>query len=106
MSHHEEKLKLLNRLRELGGRLDEIGAALEAEHSKDWEDQAIEREGEEVLERLGETGRAEISRIKAALQRMADGEYGICRKCGGDIAAARLAALPDTPLCVNCAGGA
>ncbi|WP_425074994.1 TraR/DksA family transcriptional regulator [Sagittula sp. S175] len=105
MSHHEEKLKLLNRLRELGGRLDEIGDALEAEHSKDWEDQAVEREGEEVLERLGESGQAEVARIKAALQRMADGEYGLCVKCGEDIAPARLAAVPDTPLCVKCASG-
>ena len=105
MSHHEEKLKLLNRLRELGGRLDEIGDALEAEHSKDWEDQAVEREGEEVLERLGESGQAEVARIRAALQRMADGEYGSCVKCGEDIAPARLAAVPDTPLCVKCASG-
>lgn len=103
MSHHQEKLKLLNRLKELTGRLDEIGEALEAEHSKDWEDQAVEREDEEVLERLGESGQAEVARIRAALARMAAGEYGQCVRCGEDIAPERLAALPDTPLCVSCA---
>ena len=105
MSHHQYKLKLLNRLRELGGRLEEIEGALEAEHSKDWEEMAVEREGEEVLEALGESGQAEIARIKAALDRMAQGTYGVCTKCGDDIATARLEAVPDAPLCATCAAG-
>ncbi|MCB1333711.1 MAG: TraR/DksA family transcriptional regulator [Roseivivax sp.] len=103
MSHHAYKLKLLKRLKELGGRLEEVDAALSAEHSKDWEELAIEREGDEVLERLGESSKAEIARIKAALQRMVDGEYGICVECGDEISEARLSVLPETPLCRNCA---
>ena len=75
MSHHARKLALLERLRALGVRLDGIEEALEAPHSKDWEDQAIEREGEEVLERLGASGQAEVARIRAALARMVRGEY-------------------------------
>ncbi len=106
MSHHQHKLKLINRLRELGGRLEEIEGALEAEHSKDWEEMAVEREGDEVLEALGESGQAEIARIRAALGRIAEGNYGVCVKCGDDIAAARLDAVPDAPLCAECAGGA
>lgn len=105
MSHHAEKLKLLGRLRELGGRLDDIEDALESEHSRDWEEQAVEREGEEVLERLGEAGQAEVARIRAALQRMADGSYGVCVRCGGQIVPARLMALPETALCADCASG-
>lgn len=105
MSHHEEKRRLLNRLRELGGRLEEIGDALEMEHSKDWDEQAIEREGEEVLERLGESGQAEVARIRAALERMSRGEYGMCMRCGEEISPERLAAVPDAPLCVKCAAG-
>jgi RNA polymerase-binding transcription factor DksA len=104
MSHHKYKLKLLARLRELGLRLDGIEDALEAPHSKDWEEMAVEREGEEVLERLGESGQAEISRIGAALQRLNDGDYGYCVKCGSEIADTRLELLPDTPFCVTCAG--
>ncbi|MFZ7094060.1 TraR/DksA family transcriptional regulator [Primorskyibacter sp. 2E233] len=103
MSHHKYKLALLRRLKELGGRLDEIGAALVEEHSKDWEDMAVEREGEEVLEALGESGQAEIARIKAALTRMADGEYGTCVRCGEEISEARLDVVPDAALCRNCA---
>ncbi len=104
MSHHAYKLALLKRLRELGLRLEGIGEALEAPHSKDWDDAAIEREGDEVLERLGESGQAEITRITSALKRMSDGTYGYCQVCGEEIAPARLEVLPDTPMCTKCAG--
>lgn len=103
MSHHAQKLVLLERLRALGVRLDGIEDALEAPHSKDWDEMAVEREGEEVLERLGESGQAEIARIKAALGRMAQGEYGFCTGCGGEISAERLAVVPEAPLCKDCA---
>ncbi|SNT17198.1 TraR/DksA family transcriptional regulator [Antarctobacter heliothermus] len=103
MSHHAQKLVLLERLRALGVRLDGIEEALEAPHSKDWDEMAVEREGEEVLERLGESGKAEIARITAALGRMAQGEYGFCTRCGGEISAERLAVVPEAPLCKGCA---
>lgn len=105
MSHHEQKLALLNRLRELGLRLEGIGDALEAPHSKDWDEAAVEREDEEVLERLGLAGQAEVARINNALSKMASGEYGFCAKCGGEISPERLSVLPDAPNCVKCAGG-
>ena len=106
MSHHAQKRILLERLRALDAQISGIEAELEMPHSKDWEDMAIEVEGEEVLERLGEKGQAEVARIKAALARMARGEYGICTRCGDEISAARLELLPETPFCKNCAAGA
>lgn len=105
MSHHDKRTRLVNRLRELGVRLEGIEDALETEHSRDWDDQAIEREGEEVLERLGASGQSEIARIQAALGRMFRGEYGLCVKCGEEIEPARLDAVPETPLCAACAAG-
>lgn len=103
MSHHVQKRALLERLRALGVRLDSIEEALEAPHSKDWDEMAIEREGEEVLEKLGESGQAEIARIKAALSRMAQGEYGFCTRCGSEISLERLEIVPEAPLCKTCA---
>ena len=41
--------------------------------------------------------------IEAALERLADGEYGVCVDCGEDIPAARLAIDPATARCVDCA---
>ncbi len=94
---------LLGRLAELDGRLHAIEAELEQPHSNDWDDMAIEREGDEVLERLGHTGLAEIRRIMAALKRVRAGSYGTCVECGMDISEERLDILPATPFCKTCA---
>ena len=56
---------LLDRLGELDSRLHQIEAELDEPHSKDWEENAVEREGDEVLERLGHSGEAEIARMLA-----------------------------------------
>lgn len=45
----------------------------------------------------------ELTRIDAALQRIADDEFGYCRQCGEDIPAKRLEADPTTTVCVACA---
>lgn len=94
---------LLKRLSELDVRLHDIEAELDAHQSKDWEELAVERENDEVLEGLGRSGEAEILRIRAALKRIRDDQYGICTKCGDLISDARLDVLPDTPFCKTCA---
>ena len=94
---------LMDRLTELDERLHEIESELDSHQSKDWEELATERESDEVLERMGTSGQAEIARIRAALQRMRDGEYGYCVKCGSEISPERLDILPDTPFCKSCA---
>ena len=83
--------------------MQEIEHQLDEQHSKDWEDRAAERQGDEVLEALGNQELNELKRIDAALARIADGTYGDCVKCGNPISDARLNLLPDTPLCKNCA---
>ena len=44
----------------------------------------------------------EIKRINAALERIGEGEYGFCLKCGEDISPKRLKFDPSTPMCVDC----
>ncbi len=95
--------RLTARLAELDGRLHRIEGALDAPVSPDWEDAAVEREGDEVLETLGRSGEAELRMIRAALERMERDTYGICQSCGAPVAAARLDLLPETPLCGPCA---
>ncbi len=46
-----------------------------------------------------------LARIKAALARIDEGEFGFCQDCGEDIPAARLDLDPSTPLCLSCAKG-
>jgi len=96
------KKRLLARLHELESRLDGIEDTLKQPHSPDWDEQATEREGEEVLERIGVAGQREIAGIQAALQRIKTGEYGFCAACGGEISQARLDLLPATPFCKTC----
>ena len=45
---------------------------------------------------------AELSRIKAALQRVAKGEYGDCLDCGAEISDKRLEIDPSAVLCIEC----
>lgn len=97
------KAMLEGRLIELGQRLEAIEEELDSHHNPDWDDLAIEREGDEVLEATGNAGLVEIGQIRAALRRIADGSYGTCARCGEEIAEARLDAIPWTPLCRKCA---
>lgn len=48
---------------------------------------------------------AEMSRAKAALARMEEGEFGYCLECGEVIASKRLDYDPSLPTCVTCASG-
>lgn len=98
------KRQLESRLLELGHRLESIEETLAAPHSADWEDMAIEREGEEVLDQMGQAGQLEVRQILAALRRLKQGEFGICVSCGEAIDDARLDLLPATPFCRTCAG--
>ena len=88
---------------ELLSDLHEIADALDDPAPADFEDQASERQGDEVLLALGAHDRDELRRIDAALARHAAGEYGVCVKCGAQISAARLDTLPETPFCKACA---
>jgi DnaK suppressor protein len=40
--------------------------------------------------------------VRAALQRIGDGTYGICQECDEPISLTRLAALPWAALCIRC----
>lgn len=99
----ERKSVLMARLADLNDRLDKIETELDSHHNADWEELAVEREGDEVLESMGVSGQQEIRMIEAALQRMESGDYGFCAKCGDRISEERLDVLPWTPFCKTCA---
>lgn len=99
----QRKARLEARLAELAHRVSRIENDLEQPVSEDLEEQATEREDDEVLEDLGAAGTREIRMIEAALDRVANGSYGICASCGEAIAEERLDAVPATPLCADCA---
>ena len=95
-------------------------AALEAGDAGGAEDQAVVVLDQQSVGRLSRmdalqrqamaqaTGRrreVQRQRIRAALQRMDEGEYGYCTDCGEEIAPGRLAFDPAIPTCVGCARG-
>ena len=48
---------------------------------------------------------AEVAAIDRALEKIHDGTYGVCEKCGDPIPKERLKALPHAALCVKCKSG-
>ena len=42
------------------------------------------------------------NRLAEALERLRDGEYGVCQECDEAIAPARLKAMPEVMTCVRC----
>lgn len=98
----KQKARLVARKAELEARLARIEGELDEPVNADTEERAVERQDDEVLEALGEAGLAELRGIDAALDRIAHGRYGICARCGEDIAPARLEAVPHAALCQAC----
>ncbi len=97
--------ELFQKRKELLDRLERINISKRRPHSRDDEDQAIERENDEVVDLLEENIRRELQLIDNALSRIEKGIYDTCSKCGEKIEEKRLEALPHTDLCVECACG-
>jgi RNA polymerase-binding transcription factor DksA len=95
--------RLRNRVRDLNARLSGVEAELDQPADADFEERATEREGDEVLESLGNAGLLEIRMIQAALGRIADGTFGECVACGEPISEERMNAVPHAARCKRCA---
>ncbi len=46
--------------------------------------------------------RERVAQVERALERLDEGHYGWCEKCGNPIPVERLAAFPSATLCVTC----
>jgi DnaK suppressor protein len=62
----------------------------------------------EAVDRLNKVGAANsiaatLVDVERAIQKLAEGTYGMCDRCGEAISAARLEAIPWAPLCIGCA---
>jgi DnaK suppressor protein len=88
-------------LRSVQQDLNEVRDASKDE-GMDTYDLASDARDKEINLILGDRDREKVQAIDEALGRVTDGSYGICESCEGEIAEARLQALPFTRLCVNC----
>jgi DnaK suppressor protein len=69
------------------------------DHMADQGSATFEREMDMTFE---ENERVSLDEIRAALTRIDDGAYGVCLRCGAEIPAARLEAMPTATLCITC----
>ncbi|MDE3204370.1 MAG: TraR/DksA C4-type zinc finger protein [Acidobacteriota bacterium] len=79
---------------------DPTNVALDDEHDSEGSTVGFERAR---VAGLLERSRRHIAELEAAAQRVAEGSYGYCTSCGNAVGSDRLAALPATRLCIECA---
>ncbi len=102
------RARLLQRREELHRRASSAKADLRHESdplSADFAEQVTQRESDEVLDAINESAGEELRQIQSALRRLDEGRYTTCAVCGEPIEEGRLAAVPYTDRCRNCAEG-
>ena len=72
------------------------------DHVQDPGDQALSSTMESVKISLQDTERGEYIRIMQALEKIADGTYGVCSDCGSPISDRRLQSYPNAARCISC----
>lgn len=105
-----EKLEFFKKLLQerLSALLDEAGATLgdltdtTKENLADALDIATMESNRDFQLRIRDRERVLIRKIKDALQRIEDGEYGYCVVCGNEISEKRLIARPVATHCIDC----
>jgi DnaK suppressor protein len=99
------KKRLLEKQRQLA---DEVGKT--ALYGKDQEDDSIKDLGDqantaytrEFFFELGNGDRRLLRDVVSALQKIDEGSFGACERCGEPIADRRLDALPFARYCIDC----
>lgn len=100
------KALLEAKLQEYSARADAIRKDLRHENEpleKDSGEAAVQLENEEVLRGLLAEAEHERQLVAGALTRLEKGQYGVCTRCGEEIEAARLKAIPEAERCIKCA---
>ena len=106
MEDHQTRHDELTRQREeVGRRIRKLQQSERRETGDGQTDDAHEWENADVRDAELAEAMDELNGIDEALQRVAQGTYGICERCGEPIAEARLEALPAAVLCIACAEG-
>ncbi len=88
--------------------LGEIDSELRAERESnkdegmDTYDLASEERDREINFILSDRERVKLKQIDDALERLDEGNYGVCESCGLEIAEERLTAMPFSRLCRDC----
>ena len=100
----ELRAVLQKQLDSILGRSHEAVSTLtqEEESEADHLDIAVNASNREFMLRLADRERRLLTKIRGALARMSEGEYGSCDACGGPITYGRLLARPVATQCIDC----
>jgi DnaK suppressor protein len=95
---------LLTRLDELYSEAEKTVAGMtdNEENFPDPTDRATLESDRNFVLRIRDRERKLIVKIREALQRIEEGDFGQCEECGDDIGIERLTARPVTTLCIEC----
>lgn len=95
---------LTNRREELLNEADNTvsGMTSPKDNFPDPTDRAALEANRNFMLRLRDRDSKLIKKIKKALERIEDGTFGICEKCGEDISPKRIKARPVTTQCIEC----
>jgi DnaK suppressor protein len=93
----DRRREIQDKLRSLRETLPIVDATV-----RDAEEQSVDDFVQEMDFALMEMKAESLGKIDEAIRRLESGVYGVCAECGGEIAEARLKALPFATLCVTC----
>jgi DnaK suppressor protein len=93
----EQLNELLSQSREAVTELTEV-----RETDADPLDLAVTESNRDFTLRMADRERKLLGKIRYALERMQNGEYGVCESCGAPITFGRLMARPVASLCIDC----
>jgi RNA polymerase-binding protein DksA len=97
------KATLEAQLAELEDRLTRIERDLAEPPDADSSERAVQMEDDDALEAQAAVISNDIASVRRALDRIDEGTYGECVRCGEPIAEGRLEARPEASLCIACA---
>jgi len=81
---------------------EQDGREADEQPAQDLADKASNSYTKEFLFKKSSDDRFILNLIQEALQRMQDGEFGVCVACGGEMQQKRLEAVPWARHCIDC----
>ncbi len=103
LGHYRKRLlERQQQLIDIVSKTEQDGREADEEPAQDLADKASNSYTKEFLFKKSNDDRFILHLIEEALQRMQDGEYGICVACGGDMQQKRLEAVPWARHCIGC----
>lgn len=83
-------------------RTEQDGRVADEEATQDIADKAINSYTKEFLFHLSNADRGLLQMVDEALQRIHDGNYGLCITCGEELNPKRIDAVPWARYCISC----